>query len=206
MRFCLKGRSGLTVQPQCHAFLRSLRCSPPILSHRFRQDEIAKCAQRESCPLSHRICSSAAARHIVRHRETHRRQVNAKERRILARHRQLALLRLSRRFRLYRSWHCYSTHRQRPRDVPWSASLYVILLTPCSDEFAWIGSRCASTLWLHCHHLGPHSYALTATAFLPWSAGLASIFGRRAVLLVSITLFAVGNIACHRRCRRRDFS
>lgn len=37
---------------------------------------------------------------------------------------------------------------------------------------------------------------LTSTAFLPWSGGLAQIFGRRAVLVSSIVIFAIGSALC----------
>lgn len=44
-------------------------------------------------------------------------------------------------------------------------------------DFIWVGS----------------AYALSSSAFMPASGGLSNIFGRRAVMLVSIALFAAGS-------------
>ncbi|GAA5985852.1 hypothetical protein JCM11641_005320 [Rhodosporidiobolus odoratus] len=44
-------------------------------------------------------------------------------------------------------------------------------------DYSWIGS----------------AYALTSTALIPWTGGLAAIFGRRAVMLVALVLFALGS-------------
>lgn len=46
-----------------------------------------------------------------------------------------------------------------------------------SDQYAWIGT----------------AYALASTALVPWTAGLANIFGRRATMIGSLVLFAVGS-------------
>lgn len=48
------------------------------------------------------------------------------------------------------------------------------------SEFAWIGS----------------AFALSSTAFLPMSGGLAQVFGRRPVLLLSLALFTLGSGIC----------
>jgi len=45
------------------------------------------------------------------------------------------------------------------------------------SEYVWVGS----------------AYALSSTAILPLSGRLADIFGRRPVMLLSITLFAIGS-------------
>ncbi|GBE86280.1 Efflux pump FUS6 [Sparassis crispa] len=45
------------------------------------------------------------------------------------------------------------------------------------NDFSWVGS----------------AYALTSTAFLPLSGGLADIFGRRPVMLISIAVFSLGS-------------
>ncbi|KAI0080663.1 iron permease [Panus rudis PR-1116 ss-1] len=45
------------------------------------------------------------------------------------------------------------------------------------DEFVWVGS----------------AYALSSTAILPLSGGLADIFGRKPIMLLSITFFAAGS-------------
>ncbi|SCV71578.1 BQ2448_3166 [Microbotryum intermedium] len=46
-----------------------------------------------------------------------------------------------------------------------------------SGKFSWVGS----------------AYTLTSTALIPWTANLASIFGRRATLFGSLLLFATGS-------------
>lgn len=46
-----------------------------------------------------------------------------------------------------------------------------------SDKYAWLGT----------------AYALASTALVPWTAGLANIFGRRATMVGSLVLFAVGS-------------
>lgn len=46
-----------------------------------------------------------------------------------------------------------------------------------SDQYSWVGS----------------SYALTSTAFIPWTASLASIFGRKSTMLGCLLFFAVGS-------------
>jgi len=46
-----------------------------------------------------------------------------------------------------------------------------------SDQYAWIGT----------------AYALASTALVPWTAGLANIFGRRTTMIGSLILFAVGS-------------
>ncbi|KIM90095.1 hypothetical protein PILCRDRAFT_1464 [Piloderma croceum F 1598] len=47
-------------------------------------------------------------------------------------------------------------------------------------EFVWVGS----------------AYTLAGTAFLPFSGHLANIFGRRAILMTSLVLFALGSALC----------
>ncbi|KAF8996657.1 iron permease [Cyathus striatus] len=42
----------------------------------------------------------------------------------------------------------------------------------------------------------PAAYALSSTAFLPTSGGLAQVFGRRSVMLVGLFLFALGSAMC----------
>ncbi|SCV68370.1 BQ2448_491 [Microbotryum intermedium] len=46
-----------------------------------------------------------------------------------------------------------------------------------STEFSWVGS----------------AYSLTSTALVPWTGGLATIFGRKATLLGSLALFGAGS-------------
>ncbi|BGO95553.1 hypothetical protein NBRC10512_007811 [Rhodotorula toruloides] len=46
-----------------------------------------------------------------------------------------------------------------------------------SADYSWIGS----------------AYALTSTALIPWTGGLANIFGRRPVLVAALLLFALGS-------------
>ncbi|BGP57469.1 hypothetical protein JCM8202_002026 [Rhodotorula sphaerocarpa] len=46
-----------------------------------------------------------------------------------------------------------------------------------SADYSWIGS----------------AYALTSTAFVPWTGGLAAIFGRRPVMLGGLLIFALGS-------------
>ncbi|GAA5852177.1 hypothetical protein JCM8547_006690 [Rhodosporidiobolus lusitaniae] len=46
-----------------------------------------------------------------------------------------------------------------------------------SGEYSWVGS----------------AYALTSTALIPWTGGLAFIFGRRPILLTSLAIFALGS-------------
>ncbi|KDE09667.1 hypothetical protein MVLG_00073 [Microbotryum lychnidis-dioicae p1A1 Lamole] len=47
-----------------------------------------------------------------------------------------------------------------------------------STEFSWVGS----------------AYALTSTALIPWTGGFAAIFGRKATMLGSLALFAIGSV------------
>ena len=49
-----------------------------------------------------------------------------------------------------------------------------------SSRFPWVGS----------------AYALSSTAFLPMSGGLAQAFGRRPAILITIGLFALGSGIC----------
>ncbi|KIM79120.1 hypothetical protein PILCRDRAFT_823692 [Piloderma croceum F 1598] len=49
-----------------------------------------------------------------------------------------------------------------------------------SEDFTWIGN----------------AYSITATAFIPWSGGLANVFGRRPILLGGLIFFAVGSAMC----------
>ncbi|BGP49770.1 hypothetical protein JCM10450v2_005675 [Rhodotorula kratochvilovae] len=46
-----------------------------------------------------------------------------------------------------------------------------------SSDFSWVGS----------------AYALTSTALIPWTGGLAAIFGRRPVMVAALVLFALGS-------------
>ncbi|KAM0786353.1 hypothetical protein ACM66B_001824 [Microbotryomycetes sp. NB124-2] len=46
-----------------------------------------------------------------------------------------------------------------------------------AKDYSWVGS----------------AYALTSTALIPWSGGLAAIFGRRAVLISSLLIFVAGS-------------
>ncbi|GAA5894341.1 hypothetical protein JCM6882_007636 [Rhodosporidiobolus microsporus] len=46
-----------------------------------------------------------------------------------------------------------------------------------SPDYSWVGS----------------AYALTSTALIPWTGGLAAIFGRRPVMLAALVLFALGS-------------
>ncbi|KAL5513681.1 hypothetical protein ACEPAH_4080 [Sanghuangporus vaninii] len=61
-----------------------------------------------------------------------------------------------------------------------STALPVIIRDLKGKEFEWVGS----------------AYALSATAFLPLSGGLAQIFGRRESMLLQIFLFALGSVLC----------
>ncbi|KAK7050204.1 iron permease [Favolaschia claudopus] len=61
-----------------------------------------------------------------------------------------------------------------------SASLPTIVDDLQGTQFIWVGS----------------AYALAATALIPFSGGLAQLFGRRPVLLASVILFAVGSVVC----------
>ncbi|GAA5985219.1 hypothetical protein JCM10908_002573 [Rhodotorula pacifica] len=58
-----------------------------------------------------------------------------------------------------------------------STTLPDIAETFHSKDYSWIGS----------------AYALTSTAFVPWTGGLANIFGRRPVMLAGLLLFALGS-------------
>jgi MFS family permease len=49
-----------------------------------------------------------------------------------------------------------------------------------SEDFTWIGN----------------AYSITATSFIPWSGGLANVFGRRPILLGGLVFFAVGSAMC----------
>ncbi|KAL5534885.1 hypothetical protein ACEPAF_2975 [Sanghuangporus sanghuang] len=59
-------------------------------------------------------------------------------------------------------------------------ALPVIIADLHGKEFEWVGS----------------AYAVSATAFLPLSGGLAQVFGCRPVMLVMVFLFAVGSAMC----------
>ncbi|KAI5119018.1 hypothetical protein M0805_001877 [Coniferiporia weirii] len=59
-------------------------------------------------------------------------------------------------------------------------ALPVIVADLHGREFEWVGS----------------AYALSATAFLPLSGGMAQVFGRRSVMLFMVFLFAVGSAMC----------
>ncbi|PPQ76375.1 hypothetical protein CVT26_010199 [Gymnopilus dilepis] len=61
-----------------------------------------------------------------------------------------------------------------------STALPTIVEKLDGDDFIWAGS----------------AYALASTAFLPMCGGLASTFGRKPVLLVSIASFALGSAIC----------
>ncbi|BGP17885.1 hypothetical protein JCM10213v2_005927 [Rhodosporidiobolus nylandii] len=58
-----------------------------------------------------------------------------------------------------------------------STALPEIAATFESGDYSWVGS----------------AYALTSTALIPWTGGLAFIFGRRPVMLVSLLVFVVGS-------------
>jgi MFS family permease len=49
-----------------------------------------------------------------------------------------------------------------------------------SEDFTWIGN----------------AYSITATSVIPWSGGLAHVFGRRPILLGGLISFAVGSALC----------
>ncbi|KAI9566089.1 major facilitator superfamily domain-containing protein [Boletus coccyginus] len=61
-----------------------------------------------------------------------------------------------------------------------STALPTIANSLHASQFTWVGS----------------AYALSSTAFLPMSGGLAQTFGRRPAILVSIGLFALGSGVC----------
>lgn len=46
-----------------------------------------------------------------------------------------------------------------------------------SDKYAWIGT----------------AYCLASTALIPWTGGLANIFGRRCIMNASLALFMAGS-------------
>ncbi|KAK4050283.1 hypothetical protein OIV83_003604 [Microbotryomycetes sp. JL201] len=46
-----------------------------------------------------------------------------------------------------------------------------------AKDYSWVGS----------------AYALTSTALIPWTGGLAAIFGRRSILIASLLIFAAGS-------------
>ncbi|KAH8920986.1 iron permease [Atractiella rhizophila] len=48
------------------------------------------------------------------------------------------------------------------------------------DDYVWVGS----------------AYALTSTAWLPWSGGLSHVFGRRPIMIASLLFFGVGSVIC----------
>ncbi|RDB27052.1 Efflux pump FUS6 [Hypsizygus marmoreus] len=48
------------------------------------------------------------------------------------------------------------------------------------NDFIWVGS----------------AFNIAATAFMPMSGGLAQIFGRRPILLASLTMFGIGSLVC----------
>lgn len=58
-----------------------------------------------------------------------------------------------------------------------STTLPDVAQTFHSVDYSWIGS----------------AYALTSTAFVPWTGGLANIFGRRPVMLAGLIIFALGS-------------
>lgn len=49
-----------------------------------------------------------------------------------------------------------------------------------AGSYIWVGS----------------AFALTGTAILPWTGGLAKIWGRKGVLIISLFLFLVGSAIC----------
>ncbi|KAH8102988.1 Mfs1.2 [Cristinia sonorae] len=61
-----------------------------------------------------------------------------------------------------------------------SIALPTIINELHGDNFVWVGS----------------GYALASTAILPLSGGLAQIFGRRAIMIGSLVLFALGSALC----------
>ena len=61
-----------------------------------------------------------------------------------------------------------------------STALPTIAYALNSSQFAWI----------------PASYALSSTAFLPISGGLAQTFGRQPAILITLGLFALGSGIC----------
>ncbi|KAM0746387.1 iron permease [Meredithblackwellia eburnea MCA 4105] len=58
-----------------------------------------------------------------------------------------------------------------------STVLPTIANTFHSSQYSWVGS----------------SYALTSTALIPWTGGIAHLFGRKATMLGSLIIFAVGS-------------
>ncbi|ORY69454.1 iron permease [Leucosporidium creatinivorum] len=58
-----------------------------------------------------------------------------------------------------------------------SSALPVMAADLHSDDYSWVGS----------------AYALTSTALIPWTGGLAAIFGRRITMLGSLVIFAIGS-------------
>ncbi|KAJ7101372.1 major facilitator superfamily domain-containing protein [Mycena belliarum] len=61
-----------------------------------------------------------------------------------------------------------------------STALPVITDQLHGTQFVWVGS----------------AYALSSTAFLPMSGGVAQIFGRRIVMLAALFFFALGSVLC----------
>nr|GAT44485.1 MFS general substrate transporter [Mycena chlorophos] len=61
-----------------------------------------------------------------------------------------------------------------------STALPVITQELHGTQFVWVGS----------------AYALSSTAFLPLSGGVAEVFGRRVVMLAALLFFAVGSVVC----------
>ncbi|KAJ7489650.1 major facilitator superfamily domain-containing protein [Mycena galericulata] len=61
-----------------------------------------------------------------------------------------------------------------------STALPVITEELHGTQFVWVGS----------------AYALSSTAFLPMSGGVAEIFGRRIVMLAALFCFALGSVLC----------
>ncbi|KAH8108240.1 iron permease [Phellopilus nigrolimitatus] len=61
-----------------------------------------------------------------------------------------------------------------------ATALPVIVSELHGEQFEWVGS----------------AYALSATAFLPLSGGLAQVFGRRLSMLLQLFLFALGSALC----------
>ncbi|EIM89050.1 MFS general substrate transporter [Stereum hirsutum FP-91666 SS1] len=61
-----------------------------------------------------------------------------------------------------------------------STALPTIAAALNGEDFVWIGS----------------AYTLCSTAFVPFSGGLAQVFGRKLVMLGSLLIFAVGSVVC----------
>ncbi|THG95550.1 hypothetical protein EW026_g6125 [Hermanssonia centrifuga] len=72
------------------------------------------------------------------------------------------------------------TLRQNNELTAVSTALPTIIHDLNGDDFVWVAS----------------AYALASTALLPASGGMAEIFGRRATMLVSLVMFALGSALC----------